>query len=287
MRSHWENNYGGAVKALNAVEQRLDGMLKDKELPAYVYGDLKREELVRTGSVVLHEHYFANLGGDGKTSGGALELVTRAFGSLETWEADFRRTAGALAGGSGWVVLAFNLHTGEAHNYWAWDHMHNAFWGPRSWCWTCTSTRTTWTSAPPPPATSTPSWTTSTGTRSAGGPSGRRRPSAVEAGGQREPRGAPGRAASAWLDRRACPWLRSRPRGRSARACAREGSGPFRESTACSTSPSGARLRPARIWSWWSRGGDRPRGRGTLKVLAGPKAIVFGYRCEDPDPPGL
>ena len=28
--SHWENNYGGAVKALNAVEQRLDGMLKDK-----------------------------------------------------------------------------------------------------------------------------------------------------------------------------------------------------------------------------------------------------------------
>ena len=26
---------------------------------------------------------------------------------------------------SGWVVLAYNLHTGEVHNYWAWDHMHN------------------------------------------------------------------------------------------------------------------------------------------------------------------
>ena len=24
MRSHWENNYGGAVRALNAVEQRLE-----------------------------------------------------------------------------------------------------------------------------------------------------------------------------------------------------------------------------------------------------------------------
>ena len=26
-------------------------------------------------------------------------------------------------------MLAFNLHTGEAHNYWAWDHMHNAVLG--------------------------------------------------------------------------------------------------------------------------------------------------------------
>src|ERR1700694_5669046 len=66
IRSHHENNYTGAVKALNAVEQRLDAMMKDKDLPAYVYGDVKREELVRTGSVVLHEHYFANLGGEGK-----------------------------------------------------------------------------------------------------------------------------------------------------------------------------------------------------------------------------
>jgi Fe-Mn family superoxide dismutase len=129
VRSHWENNYGGAVRALNAVEQRLDAMLKDSNLPAYVYGDLKREELVRTGSVVLHEHYFANLGGDGKASGTALELVKQSFGDYETWEAEFKRTAGALAGGSGWVVLAFNLHTNEVHNYWAWDHAHNAVLG--------------------------------------------------------------------------------------------------------------------------------------------------------------
>jgi len=129
LRSHWENNYSGAVRALNAVEQRLDAMVKDRELPAYVYGDLKREELVRTGSVVLHEHYFANLGGDGKASGAALDLVKSAFGDYETWEAEFKRTASALAGGSGWVVLAFNLHTKEVHNYWAGDHAHNAVLG--------------------------------------------------------------------------------------------------------------------------------------------------------------
>jgi Fe-Mn family superoxide dismutase len=126
IKSHWENNYGGAVKALNAVEQRLGAMLQDKDLPPYVYGDLKREELIRTGSVVLHDHYFANLGGDGKASGKALDLIKQWFGSYEQWEAEFKKTANALGGGSGWTILSYNLHTAEVHNYWAWDHMHNA-----------------------------------------------------------------------------------------------------------------------------------------------------------------
>lgn len=101
IRSHWENNYGGSVKALNAVEQRLDAMMRDKELPAYVYGDLKREELHRTGSVVLHEHYFGNLGGDNKPGGEVLDTIKQWFGSYEGWEAEFRRTAQALGGCSG------------------------------------------------------------------------------------------------------------------------------------------------------------------------------------------
>lgn len=126
IKSHWENNYQGAVKALNAVEQRLTAMLADKDLPAYIYGDLKREELIRTGSVVLHEHYFANLGGDGKAGGDVLNAIKQAFGSYEQWEAEFKKTGNALGGGSGWVIFALNLHTGELHNYWSWDHMHNA-----------------------------------------------------------------------------------------------------------------------------------------------------------------
>lgn len=126
IKSHWENNYGGAVKALNAVEQKLDAMLRDKDLPAYVYGDVKREELIRTGSVVLHENYFGNLGGDGRAGGKALEAIRQWFGNYETWEMEFKKTAAALAGGSGWVILGYNLHTGEVHNYWASDHMHNA-----------------------------------------------------------------------------------------------------------------------------------------------------------------
>src|SRR6516225_3523738 len=125
IQSHWENNYGGALKALNAIERRLAVLLSEEDLPPYVYGDLKREELVRTGSVVLHEHYFDNLGGDGRASGHALELLTEWFGGYEVWRAEFTKMANGLAGGSGWVILTYNLHTGELHNYWAWDHMHN------------------------------------------------------------------------------------------------------------------------------------------------------------------
>jgi superoxide dismutase, Fe-Mn family len=44
LKSHWENNYSGAVKALNVVEQKLASMLADKDLPPYIYGDLKRRK---------------------------------------------------------------------------------------------------------------------------------------------------------------------------------------------------------------------------------------------------
>src|SRR5882672_99333 len=89
IKSHWENNYSGAVKALNVVEQRLASMLTEKDLPPYIYGDVKREELVRTGSVVLHEHYFANLGGDGQSSGKVVDLIKQWFGTYEQWETEF------------------------------------------------------------------------------------------------------------------------------------------------------------------------------------------------------
>jgi len=124
--SHHDNNYAGAVKALNVVEQHLAEMAKMKDMPAYLYGDLKREELMRTGSVVLHEKYFANLGGNGKADGAALKLVQQWFGSYDSWEAEFKRIGNALGGGSGWTILAFNQHTREVHNYWSADHTSNA-----------------------------------------------------------------------------------------------------------------------------------------------------------------
>lgn len=126
IKSHHENNYTGAVNALNVVEQRLAVLGREKDAPAYIYGDLKRQELIRTGSVVLHEKYFANLGGNGKADGPAKRLIEQWFGGYDNWEAEFKRTGNALSGGSGWTILGFNQHTKQLHNYWSADHMSNA-----------------------------------------------------------------------------------------------------------------------------------------------------------------
>lgn len=122
IRSHWENNYHGSVSALNTIEVRLAAAMADKTLPALVYGGLKREELHRTGSVVLHELYFDALGGNGVAGGTIKASLAVSHGSFEAWEAEFRRTAMSLAGGSGWALLAWNHHTKSLHNYWCWDH---------------------------------------------------------------------------------------------------------------------------------------------------------------------
>jgi len=129
IRSHWENNYVGSVRTLNMIAERLVAAMRDPHLPPIVYGGLKREELHRVGSVVLHEHYFGNLGGDGKPGGAVLNGIKQAYGSYEAWEAEFRRTAMSLAGGSGWCVLTYNAYTHELRNQWAWDHMHGAIGG--------------------------------------------------------------------------------------------------------------------------------------------------------------
>jgi Fe-Mn family superoxide dismutase len=124
IRSHWENNYGGAVKALANVKARLAQAAGDKDLPPYVYNDLKREHLVRTGSVVLHELYFDALGGSGQAGAAERQAIAQAFGSFDAWEAEFRRIGAGLGGGSGWVVLGFNQHTRQLENYWMADHAH-------------------------------------------------------------------------------------------------------------------------------------------------------------------
>lgn len=122
LRSHHENNYTGAVKRLNAIQQQLGRIPQDA--PPYQTGSLKREELVATNSMLLHEAYFANLGGDGKPGGVAAEMITAHYGSLERWEREFRQTGLSLGGGAGWVVLAFDPHERAAHVQWLGDHTH-------------------------------------------------------------------------------------------------------------------------------------------------------------------
>ena len=122
VQSHWENNYGGAVKALNTLRGRLAQALADAGTPPYVYTGLKREQLIRTGSVVLHEAYFGNLGGSGKAGADLRSKLAASFGTFDAWESEFRKIGQGLGGGSGWVVLGYNRHLKLLENYWMADH---------------------------------------------------------------------------------------------------------------------------------------------------------------------
>jgi len=101
------------VKTLNAVKQKLAQALADKDTPPFLYDDLKREHLMRTGSVVFHELYFGNLGGNGTADAELRKQIGAAFGDFDAWETEFRRVGAGLGGGSGWVVLGYNLHYGQ------------------------------------------------------------------------------------------------------------------------------------------------------------------------------
>jgi Fe-Mn family superoxide dismutase len=58
--SHYENNYGGAVKRLNAITATL-AELDMATAPVFTLNGLKREELIATNSMILHEVYFDSL----------------------------------------------------------------------------------------------------------------------------------------------------------------------------------------------------------------------------------
>jgi Fe-Mn family superoxide dismutase len=52
--SHYENNYTGAVKRLAAITEQLAG-LDYAKAPGFLINGLKREELIATNSMILHE----------------------------------------------------------------------------------------------------------------------------------------------------------------------------------------------------------------------------------------
>jgi superoxide dismutase, Fe-Mn family len=120
LRSHHENNYGGAVRNLNKVEERLAQVTRDT--PGFEVAALCERELLYTNSMILHELSFANLGGDGKPSGDRERALAATHGSLARWEELFRATAMSLGGGSGWVVLAWNGHTKDLRTYGSGNH---------------------------------------------------------------------------------------------------------------------------------------------------------------------
>jgi len=121
IESHYENNYGGAMRRLNAITEQLES-LDFASTPGYVLNGLKREELVALNSTLLHELYFASLGGEGVPIEGMRETLSHHFGSYEKWKAEFAAMGYALGGGSGWVTLVYIPRDGRLVNQYASEH---------------------------------------------------------------------------------------------------------------------------------------------------------------------
>jgi Fe-Mn family superoxide dismutase len=119
--SHYENNYSGAVKRLNAIGTQL-AELDFAKAPVFMINGLKREELVAMNSMILHEVYFEGLGGGGAPSGALADAIARDFGSVDRWRIEFSAMGKAEGGGSGWVILAYSPRDKRLVNQWAADH---------------------------------------------------------------------------------------------------------------------------------------------------------------------
>ena len=121
IESHYENNYGGALRRLNAIAEQLES-LDFAKTPGYVLNGLKREELVALNSTLLHELYFASLGGEGKPTRTMADALARDFGSVDRWRSEFVAMGNALGGGSGWVLLVYVPRDRRLVNQFAAEH---------------------------------------------------------------------------------------------------------------------------------------------------------------------
>ena len=119
--SHYENNYGGAVRRLSAIATQL-AELDFATAPVFVINGLKREELIASNSMILHELFFASLGEASVPEGEFRDVLARDFGSFDRWRAEFSAIGKAQSGGSGWVLLTWSPRDRKLVNQWAMDH---------------------------------------------------------------------------------------------------------------------------------------------------------------------
>jgi Fe-Mn family superoxide dismutase len=121
--SHYENNYGGAVKRLNLIEEKL-AELDYANASGFLVNGLKREELIAMNSMILHELFFGGLGNESEPGSLLKGAIARDFGSYERWRSEFMAMGKALGGGSGWVLLSWSPRDRKLVNQWASDHCH-------------------------------------------------------------------------------------------------------------------------------------------------------------------
>ncbi len=94
---HHDKLYAGYVNKRNEIEEALANVDRTKANQIYSQmRGLKHEETFAANGQILHEIYFASMGGDGQAAGEVFDKIKEDFGSYATWEEDFK-AAGGLA----------------------------------------------------------------------------------------------------------------------------------------------------------------------------------------------
>jgi Fe-Mn family superoxide dismutase len=119
--SHYENNYGGAVKRLNLIAEKL-AETDFNTASNFLVNGLKREQLIATNSMILHELFFDGLGDESAPDDELMAAIVRDFGSFDRWRSEFKAMGKAQGGGSGWVLLTYSPRDQQLTNQWAMDH---------------------------------------------------------------------------------------------------------------------------------------------------------------------
>lgn len=112
--------YQGYVANTNKLLDAIAELPKDGKNPNFA--ELSRRLGFEWNGMRLHEHYFEQMGGNGKISpGGKLQKkLSDEFGGFEDWEKAFRATGGIK--GVGWAALYHDPAAGRCINFWINEH---------------------------------------------------------------------------------------------------------------------------------------------------------------------
>ena len=124
--------YQGYVTNFNKVSSALAQMAAEDKLESPEHNELRRRLGWEFNGVRLHEYYFENLTKEKTTltKGSPLELqISKDFGSVESWEKQFRAT-GAMRG-IGWAMLCYDENSGSLFNIWINEHDTGHFAGSK------------------------------------------------------------------------------------------------------------------------------------------------------------
>ncbi|MAT40284.1 MAG: superoxide dismutase [Ectothiorhodospiraceae bacterium] len=129
---HYNKHHKGYVAALNNIEKGLESADRSGANGNYSeFGELKRRTTWNHAGALLHDVYWANLGGNGNADSNleVVKAIVDNFGSLDAWKEDFKAAAFA-AKLSGWGVLVFDqLYSGRLLNVLVDEHHYGAIWG--------------------------------------------------------------------------------------------------------------------------------------------------------------